>query len=103
MRAQMNAGKILDADADMGSEKPKHMMARLLQHKYNNVPNDCERMPDLDIISEAMGHMFVSFPPLPPSHHCFLLIFGLLMLLYTFTGSQAPTRPPSPSHIFSGN
>ena len=46
-RAQMNAGKIGD------SEKP--LLSRLLQSKYSPT----ESMPDLDIISEAMGHMFV--------------------------------------------
>lgn len=44
----MNAGKIGD------SEKP--LLSRLLQAKYST----SESMPDLDIISEAMGHMFVS-------------------------------------------
>ncbi|KZP09980.1 cytochrome P450 [Athelia psychrophila] len=44
-RAQMNAGKIGD------SEKP--LLSRLLQAKYST----SESMPDLDIISEAMGHM----------------------------------------------
>jgi hypothetical protein len=47
MRAQMNAGKIGDND--------KPMLARLLQYKY---PSSNEYMPDLDIISEAMGHMY---------------------------------------------
>jgi hypothetical protein len=46
MRAQMNAGKIGD------SEKP--MLFRLLQHKYSPTEN----MPDADVISEAMGHMY---------------------------------------------
>lgn len=45
MRAQINAGKIGD------SEKP--MLVRLLQYKYSSD----QSMPDLDIISEAMGHM----------------------------------------------
>lgn len=53
-RSQMNAGKIADC------EKP--LISRLLQYKY---PSN-QSMPDLDIISEAMGHMFV-FPPSPPS------------------------------------
>ena len=44
----MNAGKIGD------SEKP--MLVRLLQYKY---ASSTEYMPDLDIISEAMGHMYV--------------------------------------------
>ena len=47
MRAHMNAGKIGD------SEKP--MLLRLLQYKY---ASSSEYMPDLDIISEAMGHMY---------------------------------------------
>lgn len=51
MRAQMNAGKLEEE-----VEKPKHMLVRLLQHRYNGSD---ELMPDLDIISEAMGHMFV--------------------------------------------
>jgi hypothetical protein len=46
MRAHLNAGKLGD------SEKP--MLFRLLQHKYTA---SSEYMPDLDIISEAMGHM----------------------------------------------
>jgi hypothetical protein len=47
MRAQINAGKIGDF------EKP--MLARLLQYKY---PSSTEYMPDLDVVSEAMGHMY---------------------------------------------
>lgn len=46
----MNAGKIGD------SEKP--MLVRLLKHKYGS---STEPMPDLDIISEAMGHMLVFY------------------------------------------
>ncbi|KIM73902.1 hypothetical protein PILCRDRAFT_717573 [Piloderma croceum F 1598] len=49
MRAHMNAGKIGD------TEKP--MLVRLLQYKY---PFSTEYMPDLDVISEAMGHMIAA-------------------------------------------
>lgn len=53
MRAQMNAGKLTE-----DAEKPKYMLDRLLRHKYNG---SNELMPDLDIISEAMGHMLAIF------------------------------------------
>jgi hypothetical protein len=46
----MNAGQISEAE-----KVP--MLHRLLQHRY---PSSNTVMPDLDIISEAMGHMYVS-------------------------------------------
>lgn len=48
MRAQVNMGKL-------GESEKVPMLQRLLQHKYS--PN--QQMPDHDIISEMMGHMFV--------------------------------------------
>jgi hypothetical protein len=48
MRAQMNAGKI-------GESEKVPMLQRLLQHRYSS----CDLMPDHDIISECMGHMYV--------------------------------------------
>jgi hypothetical protein len=50
MRAQMNAGKV-------GEAEKVPLLQRLLQYRYAS-PN--AMMPDHDIISEAMGHMFVS-------------------------------------------
>lgn len=48
MRAQMNAGKIGDSD-----KIP--MLQRLLRYRYST---NNELMPDHDIISECMGHMY---------------------------------------------
>ena len=50
MRAQMNAGKL-----DESEKVP--LLQRLLQYRY--APSNV-MMPDHDIISEAMGHMFVA-------------------------------------------
>lgn len=51
MRAQMNAGSI--------GESEKHsMLQRLLKYRY--APD--MQMPDNDIISECIGHLYVSFP-----------------------------------------
>jgi Cytochrome P450 len=52
MRAQMNAGKIVEVE-----KVP--MLHRLLQYQY---PSTNSMMPDHDIISEAMGHMLVQYP-----------------------------------------
>lgn len=48
MRAQMNAGKI-------GESEKVPMLQRLLMHRYSS----SDLMPDHDIISECMGHMYV--------------------------------------------
>jgi hypothetical protein len=50
MRAQMNAGK----SANDSDKVP--MLYRLLRYRYASTDS---MMPDLDIISETMGHMFV--------------------------------------------
>lgn len=47
MRAQVNSGRLAE------SERPP-MLQRLLQHKYASTN---QLMPDLDIISECMGHL----------------------------------------------
>jgi len=54
MRTQLNAGKL-------GESEKISMLQRLLQHKYS--PE--KAMPDHDIISELMGHMYalISFQP----------------------------------------
>lgn len=52
MRAQMNAGKIGESD-----KIP--MLQRLLRYRYST---NNELMPDHDIISECMGHMYVGSP-----------------------------------------
>ena len=82
MRAHMNAGKIGD------TEKP--MLVRLLQYKY---PSSTAYMPDLDVISEAMGHMYA----LRPDH---LLWIMLIMLI---PGLLRPIRHLSPSPTSSGS
>ena len=46
-RAQMNAGKLDDIE-----KAP--MLHRLLNYRYSSTK---EAMPDIDIISECMGHM----------------------------------------------
>ena len=46
MRSQMKAGKIDNSE--------KWMVIRLLQYKYSPSTN----MPDANIISETVGHMF---------------------------------------------
>lgn len=48
MRAQMNAGKLEE------SEKVP-MLHRLLNYRYASTNKS---MPDIDIISECMGHMY---------------------------------------------
>lgn len=48
MRAQMNACKV-------GDSEKMPMLQRLLQYRYASN----ELMPDHDIISETMGHMYV--------------------------------------------
>ena len=47
MRGQINTGKVGDL--------AKPMLTRLLEFNYGAE----EPMPDLDIISETMGHLFV--------------------------------------------
>lgn len=47
MRAELNAGKL-------GESEKIPMLRRLLQHKYSSE----QAMPDHDIISEMMGHMY---------------------------------------------
>lgn len=51
MRAQIAAGKLSDADAE---KVP--MLQRLLKYRYSSTN---QLMPDNDIISESMGHMYV--------------------------------------------
>jgi hypothetical protein len=48
MRAELNAGKL-------GESEKIPLLRRLLQHKYSSE----QAMPDHDIISEMMGHMYV--------------------------------------------
>lgn len=61
MRAQLNAGK-LDADGDDSDEEKSPMLERLLKYQYPSSGNvEGKMMPDNDIISETMGHMFVLF------------------------------------------
>lgn len=74
----MNTGKICE------SEKP--LLSRLLKAKYSAG----ESVPDLDIISEAMGHMYV----LPPS--------SLDTVLTGFLGLRAQILRLFPSHTSSG-
>lgn len=57
----MNAGKI--------SESEKPLLSRMLQAKYTSG----ESMPDRDIISEVMAHMFA----LPRSHSNYTLMLIL--------------------------
>lgn len=47
MRAELNAGKL-------GESEKIPLLRRLLQHKYSSEL----AMPDHDIISEMMGHMY---------------------------------------------
>lgn len=54
MRAQMIAGKI-----DHSEKTP--MLQRLLRYQY---PTSNTNMPDHDIISECMGHLYVFIPSL---------------------------------------
>ena len=51
MRAQINAGKLDELD-----KVP--LLQRLIQYRY---PTSGESMPDRDIISEAMGQMYVPY------------------------------------------
>ena len=51
MRAQIAAGKLSDADAE---KVP--MLQRLLKYRYSSTN---QLMPDNDIISASMGHMYV--------------------------------------------
>ena len=50
MRAQMNAGKA-------GETEKVSMLERLLQYQYS----PSQSMPDHDIISECIGHLWVRF------------------------------------------
>jgi hypothetical protein len=50
MRAQINAGRL-------GESEKVPMLQRLLQYRY---ASSNELMPDHDIISESMGHMYVT-------------------------------------------
>jgi hypothetical protein len=47
MRAELNAGKL-------GESEKIPLLRRLLQYKYSSE----QAMPDHDIISEMMGHMY---------------------------------------------
>lgn len=87
MRAQMDAGKLTE-----DAEKPKYMLDRLLRHKYNG---SNELMPDLDIISEAMGHMLASA--------FFNLYLAPIYLGLLITGLQDQTRPPYLSRTSFGS
>jgi hypothetical protein len=82
MRAQLNAGYL-------GEPEKIPMLRRLLQYKYS--PG--KAMPDHDIISELMGHMYVSI-----SHSTVLC-----PLNYHLLGSQGliPQRTRCPTS--SGN
>ena len=51
-RAQMNSGKL-------GESEKVPMLQRLLEHKYTSTD---QPMPDHDIISEMMGHMYAIYP-----------------------------------------
>lgn len=48
MRGQLNAGKI-------GETEKLSMLQRLLRYRYSPT----EQMPDHDIISECIGHLYV--------------------------------------------
>jgi hypothetical protein len=62
MRAQMNAGKV-----GVGESEKVPMLQRLLQFRYSS-PFANEPMPDKDIISEMMGHLFVYLAFIRISH-----------------------------------
>ena len=112
MRAHMNAGKIGD------SEKP--MLLRLLQYKYAS--SSSEYMPDLDIISEAMGHMYgdseivAARPYLTDGGRCAFFNFLIFLqdcgiryhdhlALLLFLGTQSPSgrRPEVPGRARSSD
>lgn len=71
MRAQMNASRIEE------SEKSS-MLQRLLQYRYT--PD--VQMPDNDIISECIGHLYVSF-----NRQCFRLLSSSYSVAGTDTTS----------------
>ena len=107
MRAHMNAGKIGD------SEKP--MLLRLLQYKYAS--SSSEYMPDLDIISEAMGHMYGDSEIVAAVHILLMASAAFFFLqdcgiryhdhltLLLFLGAQSPSgrRPEAPGRARSSD
>jgi Cytochrome P450 len=78
----MNAGKV------GGSEKAP-MLQRLLQYRYS--PND-ELMPERDIISECMGHLYGLLPCGP--------VLLIHRLLYYFRIAGSDTNSTSLSYFF---
>ena len=102
MRAQINAGKLDELD-----KVP--LLQRLIQYRY---PTSGELMPDRDIISEAMGHMYVPIFSSLVSHAddytCCKLVFTSCCFISlrngcTTLGSVGPIRHLRRCRISSGS
>jgi len=93
MRAQINAGKL-------GESEKVPMLQRLLQYRY---ASSNQLMPDHDIISESMGHMYVSassvfsFLISADVHTCCPISRRRIMYLYfPFLNERATLGSPDP-------